>query len=117
MLEFCRPNSTLTWKIVGSIPKLGAEKTRLHIQEAFDDWARYAPLKFREATGDEKPQFQISFEEGEHKDGYPFDGAGGTLAHAFFPTDGKVHFDSSEEWTDKCVFIHHAVPFSTTITT
>lgn len=108
MLDFSRPNSTLIWKIVGEIPKLGSAKTRLHIQEAFDDWAKYAPLKFREATGDEKPHFQISFVEGDHDDGYPFDGAGGTLAHAFFPTDGKVHFDLNEEWTDKCVSAHHS---------
>lgn len=79
------------------------DKARKHIAEAFNDWARYAPLKFREVTGNEAVDFRISFETGEHKDGYEFDGAGGTLAHAFFPTDGRIHFDSTEEWTDKSV--------------
>lgn len=83
------------------IPKFGKQKTKELIQQAFDDWARYAPLQFREAEAGEEAEFKINFFAGDHDDGYPFDGAGGTLAHAFFPKDGKVHFDSTEDWTDK----------------
>ncbi len=102
IVSFCfRPNTTLKWRLSNEIPKFGKEKTRSHIQEAFNDWARYAPLKIREATADETPEFTISFQEGNHDDGFPFDGAGGTLAHAFFPTDGRLHLDATEEWTDK----------------
>ena len=85
------------------LPQFGGEKTRLYIQEAFNDWARYAPLRFTEVTGYEKPELSISFVVGEHDDGYPFDGAGGNLGHAFFPTDGRIHFDATELWTDKLV--------------
>lgn len=40
----------------------------------------------------------IGFYRRDHGDGSPFDGPSGTLAHAFYPRNGRVHFDRDEFW-------------------
>ncbi|KAJ0086667.1 hypothetical protein Patl1_07786 [Pistacia atlantica] len=49
-----------------------------------------------------KADIEISFEQGDHGDGRPFDGASLSstkiLAHAFPPLDGRLHVDVDQQY-------------------
>lgn len=69
------------------------------VAKAFSVWGRETNLKF-ERLSRGKAHIEIRFESGRHGDDDPFDGKGGTLAHAYFPVfGGDVHFDADEDWT------------------
>lgn len=51
-------------------------------------WSRNSELKFTESR-DKDADILFKFIRGNHKDGYPFDGKGGVLAHAFYPHHNK----------------------------
>ncbi|XP_061590333.1 matrix metalloproteinase-17-like isoform X2 [Cololabis saira] len=95
----------LTWR-VRSFPKdsalLGRDTVRALMYYALKVWSDIAPLNFHEVAGSDA-DIQIDFTKADHNDGYPFDGPGGTVAHAFFPgerfTAGDTHFDDDEAWT------------------
>ena len=40
----------------------------------------------------------IRFARRRHGDNAPFDGPGRVLAHAYFPPNGRVHFDEDEQY-------------------
>jgi hypothetical protein len=78
--------------IIGQAFGLWSNVTRVYPQEVLDDG---------NCSGD----IRISWGVGNHGDGYPFDGAGGVLAHAFYPPPvnagciaGDIHFDDAETW-------------------
>ena len=52
------------------------------------------------AKSKDAADLKIKFNSNDHGDGYPFDGQGTTLAHAFYPTSGSIHFDDDENFTD-----------------
>lgn len=71
------------------------------INRALYEWGQHTPLTFSEVVIIDDADITISFHKGNHSDSYPFDGTGGTLAHAFYPSDGRVHLDAAEtEWND-----------------
>ncbi|XP_074369300.1 metalloendoproteinase 3-MMP-like [Apium graveolens] len=67
---------------------------------AFDKWASNTQyFTFSETQDKESSDIKIGFESGDHGDDNPFDGPGNVLAHAFAPTDGRLHCDSEESWS------------------
>lgn len=89
----------LTYRITKYPKKLNRQEVDKEILKAFSVWSDYTDLTFT-AKRTNPVHIEIRFEEGEHGDGDPFDGAGGTLAHAYFPVyGGDAHFDDAEYWT------------------
>ncbi|KAL2767919.1 matrix metalloproteinase-17 preproprotein, partial [Daubentonia madagascariensis] len=94
----------LSWR-VRTFPRdsaLGHDTVRALMYYALKVWSDITPLNFHEVAGS-AADIQIDFSKADHNDGYPFDGPGGTVAHAFFPGDhhtaGDTHFDDDEAWT------------------
>ncbi|KAK7602622.1 hypothetical protein V9T40_008211 [Parthenolecanium corni] len=95
------PELKITYRITKYPSGLGESETDGDVKKAFDAWSEVSPLSFvRKTYG--KADIEIRFESGDHGDEDPFDGRGGTLAHANFPAyGGDVHFDDDEIWTVK----------------
>ncbi|KAM9385727.1 neutrophil collagenase-like [Pholidichthys leucotaenia] len=93
--------TTLSYRT--SANKLPIPALKLHkvFKAAWKLWSNVTPMKFRKRNRREA-DIVISFHIGDHKDGSPFDGRGGILAHAFLPGSGiggDVHFDADENWS------------------
>ncbi|CAH8625796.1 unnamed protein product [Dicrocoelium dendriticum] len=99
----------LTWQI-RSYPTKALTMARTHVvfQYTFNLWSKVTDLVFSEEKDYYKPaDIIIQFGAGKHGDSIPFDGPGGVLAHAYYPTpdnvysfSGDAHFDDDEVWND-----------------
>ncbi|PIA40354.1 hypothetical protein AQUCO_02500206v1 [Aquilegia coerulea] len=67
--------------------------------QAFGKWTTVSLFTFEEIQDYNASDIVIGVHTGDHGDENPFDGRGGTLAHAFPPTDGRLHFDGDEIWS------------------
>jgi len=98
------PKKTLTyWLRYRRSADLPRRDTWYLIRQALNSWQQAGGFVFKAQAS--HPDILLSFESGEHGDGYPFTGPGGVLAHAFFPhtggttfIEGDVHFDGDEKW-------------------
>ncbi|CRK95035.1 CLUMA_CG008519, isoform B [Clunio marinus] len=89
----------LTYRISKYPKRLNRDDVDKEVAKAFGVWSEYTDLTFT-AKKSNPVHIDIRFETGEHGDGDPFDGPGGTLAHAYFPVyGGDAHFDDAEQWT------------------
>lgn len=68
------------------------------IAQAFEKWAAVTHFTFVNIQDYTSADITLSFQSFDHGDGSPFDGVGGILAHAFAPTNRRLHFDASENW-------------------
>ena len=94
----------LSYRFNSFTSDLPPQRVQAAVQAAMQLWAAISTVSF--LASDEDPDIEISFVSGSHGDGYPFDGPGDTLAHAFFPPPsggalaGDIHFDEAERWSD-----------------
>ncbi|WP_411374097.1 matrixin family metalloprotease [Arthrobacter sp. MPF02] len=90
----------LRWFLQTGTPDLTDEAAA--VQRAFDTWAAQVPLTFTQVTSAANADFTVEWLTGDHGDGSPFDGSGSggfnIYAHAFYPEDGRIHFDEAESW-------------------
>ncbi|KAM4681990.1 matrilysin [Amazona ochrocephala] len=92
----------LTYRIVNYTPDLPQKKVDDAIRRALMVWSDVTPLRFQRVFN-RQADIVIAFARRGHGDGYPFDGRGGTLAHAFAPGEGlggDAHFDDDEKWSE-----------------
>jgi hypothetical protein len=98
------PKRNLKW-FIEEYPELqkyitSNDHIRRIFNQSFSDWGKHSGLKFEMAKSKQTADLKIRFHPKDHGDGYPFDGPGATLAHAFYPTSGDIHFDDEENFTD-----------------
>lgn len=112
---------TITWHVDGTTSDFG-DLQRTAIIDALEAWAGVVRITFREsAITNETIGIDLNFATGNHSaiepqeagdSDCPFDGVGGTIAHAGYPPGvnslcinpmaetfaGNVHFDDAETW-------------------
>jgi peptidoglycan hydrolase-like protein with peptidoglycan-binding domain len=102
------PTKNLRYTILNGTPDLPPASILGAVSQAFSNWANVSQLTFTGVPPSENPELRISFQTGDHGDGSSFDGAGGILAHAFYPPPnptpdpmlpGDTHFDDAETWS------------------
>lgn len=85
----------LTYRLLPNFPVAGMPP----IARAFRKWDVATHFTFKRVRANMRADIVIGFHRGDHGDGNPFDGPGGTLAHAFAPTNGRFHLDADELWS------------------
>ncbi|CAG9783427.1 unnamed protein product [Diatraea saccharalis] len=88
---------TITYRVINGSSTLPKHRVEALMAEGFAVWAPHGGLRFNYVQ-DGPANIQISFVKEDHGDGFPFDGPGRVVAHAFPPPHGAMHFDDDELW-------------------
>lgn len=80
-----------------TVSKISEDDVHGDLDKAFGLWTEVCNLQISRAP-EGRADMSIMFVLKDHMDGFPFDGAKGTLAHAFLPDDGDCHFDDDEKY-------------------
>ncbi|CAM8943618.1 unnamed protein product [Rhodiola kirilowii] len=89
-----RAKTHLTYGFHSNVPTIA----RTAIANAFRKWDAATRFSFSQ-TSFVRADLTIAFGRRAHGDNSPFDGRGGTLAHAYAPTNGRFHYDADELWS------------------
>ncbi|XP_072050833.1 hatching enzyme-like [Amphiura filiformis] len=93
----------LTYKVYDCPRTIGVNNidiVRQTVAYALQMYANVSSLTFTEVEdSNTDADINIRFKFGDHGDGASFNGPGGSLAHAFLPPQGELHFDASETWS------------------
>ncbi|CAH0718742.1 unnamed protein product, partial [Brenthis ino] len=89
----------ITYRIINGSSTLQKPRVEKLMAAGLAIWAPHGGLNFQQVNHD-KADIQVSFASKDHGDGFPFDGPGHVVAHAFPPPHGAMHFDDDELWGD-----------------
>ncbi|KAL0893538.1 hypothetical protein ABMA27_013731 [Loxostege sticticalis] len=87
----------ITYRVLNGSSTLPKHRVESLMAEALAIWAPHGGLHFTRLD-DGNADIQVSFAREDHGDGFPFDGPGHVVAHAFQPPHGAMHFDDDELW-------------------
>ncbi|CAF1262745.1 unnamed protein product [Didymodactylos carnosus] len=83
----------LRWALRNSSSRISHAQSLNIIRDAFEHWIKHTPLNIEQVCPTCEADIVFNF--------VPVDGPSGTLAYAYFPEDGRVHFDSAENWIER----------------
>ena len=112
LLYFTSSLQLLTYRIL-NFTKDGIPDSvhRRIFYNSFRLWQSAAGIDIRECDRCREADILISFVQRRHVDRYPFDGQGGTLAHAFYPLSNKGKQPLPEKLQMTLLMFHYRLPF------
>ncbi|XP_032689872.1 matrix metalloproteinase-2-like [Odontomachus brunneus] len=101
------PPGTITWNLLpdangrpGRSEQHPLQQLTQTIGRAMHAWAKwFRTRRFQLRSNLSTVTIPIRFARLHHGDGFPFDGQGNLLAHAYYPPASGLHFDYDEKWT------------------